>query len=172
VDYMDLFKSLEKAVKDYTSEAFANYDREDVEGLLKNRLEKGKERLAEALERIRALCEPVLPPKGMKEYIKYFCGEDQFSLKELEKNEEKRLTLYKYTTSLIRAYTNIANEMVEAGYLPEEVKRIKRDVEHYNDVRKEIMIVAGDDIDLKAYEPAMRHLIDSYIDAEESRQIS
>lgn len=172
VDYMDLFKSLEKAVKDYTSEAFANYDREDVEGLLKNRLEKGKERLAEALERIRALCEPVLPPKGMKEYIKYFCGEDQFSLKELEKNEEKRLTLYKYTTSLIRAYTNIANEMVEAGYLPEEVQRIKRDVEHYNDVRKEIMIVAGDDIDLKAYEPAMRHLIDSYIDAEESRQIS
>ncbi|MFS8541573.1 MAG: HsdR family type I site-specific deoxyribonuclease, partial [Tissierellales bacterium] len=104
IDYMDLFKSLEKAVADYTSEAFANYDKEDVEGLLKNRLEKGKERLEEALEKIRALCEPVEPPKGTEEYIKYFCGENQFSTKDLKENEEKRLTLYKYTASLIRAY--------------------------------------------------------------------
>ena len=89
IDYMDLFKSLEKAVADYTSEAFANYDREDVEGLLKNRLDKGKERLEEALEKIRALCEPVEPPKSTNEYINYFCGKDQFSLKELKEREEK-----------------------------------------------------------------------------------
>ena len=172
IDYMDLFKSLEKAVADYTSEAFANYDREDVEGLLKNRLEKGKERLEEALEKIRALCEPVEPPKGTNEYIKYFCGEDQFSLKELKEREERRLTLYKYTASLTRAYANIANDMLELGYSIKEIKKIKEEVKHYDNVRREVMIAAGDDIDLKAYEPAMRHLIDSYIGAEESRTIS
>ena len=37
IDYKDLFKSLEKSVKDYTSEAFAEYDK-DVAGLLKDRL--------------------------------------------------------------------------------------------------------------------------------------
>jgi type I restriction enzyme R subunit len=36
-------------------------------------------------------------------------------------------------------------------------------------VRDEIKIASGDYIDLKAYEPAMRHLIDTYINAEESR---
>ncbi len=51
VDYMDLFKSLEKSVTDYTSGAFDGYDEEDVSGLLTNRLEKAKERLDEALEK-------------------------------------------------------------------------------------------------------------------------
>ncbi len=74
VDYMDLFKSLERAIGDYTSEAFSGYDREDIEGLLKNRLEKGKERLDEVLEKIRALCEPVEPPKTTLQYIRYFVG--------------------------------------------------------------------------------------------------
>ena len=48
VDYKDLFKSLEQAMTDYTGEAFENFDAEDVEGLLKNRLEKGRERLEDA----------------------------------------------------------------------------------------------------------------------------
>src|SRR5690606_16179682 len=134
-------------------------------GLLKNRLEKGKERLEEALEKIRALCEPVEPPKGTEKYIKYFCGENQFSTKDLKENEEKRLTLYKYTASLIRAYANIANDMLEVGYTLEEAKKIREEVKYYDNVRKQVMIAAGDDIDLKAYEPAMRHLIDSYIGA-------
>ena len=45
VDYKDLFKSLEQSVQDYTSGAFEGYDKEDVQGLLNNRLEKAKERL-------------------------------------------------------------------------------------------------------------------------------
>ena len=45
VDYKDLFGSLKQAMTDYTGEAFENYDTEEVEGLLKDRLEKGRERL-------------------------------------------------------------------------------------------------------------------------------
>ena len=44
------------------------------------------------------------------------------SEEELKENEEKRLALYKYTTSLIRAYANIANEMEEAGYTRRKFK--------------------------------------------------
>ena len=39
-------------------------------------------------------------------------------------------------------------------------------------MRDEIKLASGDYIDLKAYEPAMRHLIDTYIRAEESEKIS
>jgi type I restriction enzyme R subunit len=39
-------------------------------------------------------------------------------------------------------------------------------------VRTEVKLASGDYIDLKMYEPAMRHLIDTYIQAEESEKIS
>jgi len=172
VDYRDLFKSLEKSIHDYTSEALDGYDREDVEGLLTNRLEKGRERLEEALETIRALCEPVKLPKDTSAYIRYFCAEDTSDSDALKDNEPKRVALYKHTSSLIRAYANLANEMPDAGYSPADIARIKKEVEHYENVRGEVKLASGDYIDLKSYEPAMRHLIDTYISAEESETLS
>ena len=172
IDYKDLFHSLEESVQDYTSGAFDAYDKEDVSGLLENRLQKGHERLEEAREQIKALCEPVAPPKGMDEYIHYFCGGVQAEGEILEENEPKRVALYKYTAGLIRAYANIANEMEGAGYSKEEIKEIKKEVNYYEKVRSTIKLASGDYIDLKAYEPAMRHLIDTYIHAQESRKIS
>ena len=51
IDYKDLFRSLEKSIKDYTGEAFADYDKEDVAGLLKDRIEQDRERLEETQSR-------------------------------------------------------------------------------------------------------------------------
>lgn len=170
IDYMDLFKSLEQAFHDYTSEAFSGYEKKDIEGLLKNRLQKGKEQLDGALEAIKALVESVDPPKGTIEYIRYFCGSNNEISDELK--EQRRVTLYKLTIALIRAYANIADEMHEAGYTDKEIEEIKSDVSHFENVRKEIQLASGDYIDLKQYEPAMRHLIDSYIGAEESRMLA
>jgi len=171
IDYKDLFGSLETAYNDFTSKAFKDYDKADVEGLLSNRLAKGKERLDDALETIKALCEPVVPPKETKEYIAYFCGNPQIN-EDLKDNEPKRIALYKAVISLIRAYANIADEMEEAGYNPAEIVTIKQDLKHFESVRKEIQLASGDWVDLKQYEPAMRHLIDSYIGAEESQKVS
>lgn len=55
IDYKDLFKSLEGTVADYTGEALDGYDKEDVAGLLKNRLDTGRERLEETREAARAV---------------------------------------------------------------------------------------------------------------------
>jgi type I restriction enzyme R subunit len=171
IDYKDLFGSLENAYKDFTSKAFEDYDKSDVEGLLSDRLAKGKERLDDALETIKALCEPVAPPKGTQQYIAYFCGNPQLK-EDLKDSEPKRVALYKAVISLIRAYANIADEMEEAGYKPKEIENIKNDLKHFESVRKEIQLASGDWVDLKQYEPAMRHLIDSYIAAEESEKVS
>jgi type I restriction enzyme, R subunit len=171
IDYKDLFGSLESAYKDFTSKAFEDYDKADVEGLLSDRLAKGKERLDDALETIKALCEPVVPPKGTQQYIAYFCGNPQLK-EELKDSEPKRVALYKAVISLIRAYANIADEIEEAGYKPNEIESIKNDLKHFESVRKEIQLASGDWVDLKQYEPAMRHLIDSYIAAEESEKVS
>jgi type I restriction enzyme R subunit len=45
-------------------------------------------------------------------------------------------------------------------------------VNHYVDVREFVRRASGEEIDLKAYEADMRHLLDTYIEADESRKIS
>lgn len=172
VDYKDLFKSLEKAVADYTSEAFDAYDKEDVKGLIKDRLHEAKEHLEELLESLQELCEPIAPPKGTLERQRYFCGISIEDIDELRRNEPKRVTLYKLTASLLRAYAELAPEVSEAGYSFLQAESIRKQVEDYKKMRDEIKLASGDYIDLKKYEPDMRHLIDTYISAEESRKVS
>lgn len=172
IDYKDLFLSLESAVKDYTSGALDGYDIEDVAGLLTNRLDKAKERLEDAREAIKALCEPVEAPKDTAAYLRYFCAKDTANKDLLKENEPKRVALYKLAVSLIRAFADIANEMEKAGYTPAEIVKIKQEVDHFEKARTEVKMASGDYIDLKMYEPAMRHLLDTYIRAEESAKIS
>ena len=172
IDYMDLFKSLKKAFNDFTSEALGGYAKEDVEGLLKNRFQKGKESLDEALEAVKALVEPVEPPKDTMAHIRYFCGDNTKNGDELKDTEPRRVALYKLTIALLRAYASIADEMKEAGYSEKETAQIKTDIKHFENLRKEILLASNDYIDLKQYEPAMRHMIDSYIGAEESRMLA
>ncbi|MBP6965134.1 MAG: type I restriction endonuclease subunit R [Armatimonadetes bacterium] len=172
IDYKDLFRSLETAFIDYTSEVFDGFDAEDVRGLLSNRLVKAREQLEEAREAVRALCEPVEPPKDTAAHLRYFCARDTTDKEALKGNEPRRIALYKLTASLIRAYANLANELPEAGYTPEEIEQLKQEVDHFERARTEVRLASGDYIDLKAYEPDMRHLIDTYIRAEESEKIS
>ncbi len=172
VDYKDLFRSLEQSIKDYTGEAFAGYDKADVEGLLKDRLQQGRERLEEAREAVKALCEPVEPPRDTVAYLRYFCAAESGNIEQLKDNEPKRVALYKLVAAFLRAYANLANEMRESGYSDSEVQEIKSEVEHYEKVREEVKLASGDYIDMKMYEPAMRHLLDTYIRAEESEKLS
>ena len=171
VDYKDLFKSLEEAMTDYTGEAFDNFDAEDVEGLLKDRLEKGRERLENAREAIKCLCEPVDPPKHINNYIRYFCSDENAASEQIKAKEQKRVHLYKLTAALVRAYSNLANEMEKAFYSADEAKEIKKEVEDYEYVRQQVKLASGDYIDLKMFEPDMRHLLDTYIHAEDSETV-
>jgi type I restriction enzyme R subunit len=172
IDYKDLFRSLEQSIKDYTGEAFAGYDKADVEGLLKDRLQQGREHLEEAREAIKALCEPVDPPRDTAAYLRFFCAAESGNAEQLKDNESKRVALYKLAGAFLRAYANLANEMREAGYSGAEVLEVKGEVDHYEKVREEVKLASGDYIDMKMYEPAMRHLLDTYIRAEESEKLS
>lgn len=171
IDYKDLFKALEKSIHDYTGEAFAAYDAEDVQGLLTDRLTKSKEHLEELRESVNALCEPVAPPKDTINYVHYFCGKSGDG-DELEDNEQKRVALYKTVAALIRAYADLANEMTDARYSEKEAQEIKEEVTYYEQVREEIKLASGDYVDMKVFEPAMRHLLDTYIKADESKKLS
>ncbi len=138
---------------------------------MKDRLAKGRERLDNSLEALALLCEPVEPPKGELQHIHYFCGNSEIPA-ELAQREPLRSALYKATAMLVRAYAGIADELDSAGYSAADIQRIKRDIDRYLKLREIIRHASGESIDLKAYEADMRHLIDTYIEADEPRKIS
>jgi type I restriction enzyme R subunit len=177
VDYKDLFENLVNedgtgAIQVYTSELdYDQFKKEDCEILLKDRLKLGRERLENALEEIHLLCEPVLPPKNDQEYIRYFCGNTEIPA-DLKDTEIRRTALYKAIVSLIRAFANIAAELEEAGFSTKEIEDINKLVDRYVKLREVIRMASGETLDMKTYEADMRHLIDNYIQADDSKVIS
>lgn len=171
VDYKDLFKRVENALAVYATELDHSAGGVDPEVLVQDRLTKGRECLDTAIEALALICEPVEAPRGELEHIHYFCGNTEIPA-DLEERQPQRAALYKATAALVRAYANIADELDGAGYSPAAVRRIKDQVAHYLDVRQIIRNASGETLDLKAYEADMRHLIDTYIEADEPRKIS
>jgi len=123
-------------------------------------------------ESVKALCEPVAAPRDSLAYQRYFCAKNSGDGDELEENEPKRVALYKIVGALLRAYADLANEMPAAGYTEQKAREIKAEVEHFEKVREEVKLASGDYIDMKMYEPAMRHLLDNYIKADESKKLT
>jgi type I restriction enzyme, R subunit len=171
VDYKDLFKKVQGAMAVYTSELDRSAGGTSPEVLLEDRLKKGRERLDRAREAVALLCEPVMPPNGELEHIRYFCGNTEIA-DDLKEREGQRVTLYKAVAAVVRAYANVADDMPQAGYTSGEIADIKKEVERALKLREIIRKAAGETIDLKAYEADMRYLIDTYIQAEDPRTIS
>jgi len=172
VDYKQLFENVTEAIKVYTSEIDEEINLKTESSIvMQSRLTKGRERLDEALESIKTLCEVVELPKAKKDYYHYFCGNSEIET-DLKDREVQRNAFYKATVALIRAYANIADELEQAGYNDMEIKQIKADLDFYLKLREDIKIMSGEILNLKAYETDMRHLIDNYIQAEEVRKIT
>ncbi len=176
VDYKDLFKKLVNdkgtgALQVYSSALDHSAGGCAPDVLLQDRLAKGRERLDDALEAAALICEPVQPPRGELEHIHYFCGNVELPA-ELAEHEPRRVALYTATVSLLRTYAAIADDLEAAGYSAGDIARIKTDVQRFLDLREVIRKASGETIDLKAYEADMRHLIDTYIEADEPRPIS
>lgn len=171
VDYKDLFKKMEKAISVYTSEIDHSAGGADPEVLVQDRLTKGREKLEEAREALDYLCEPVPSPKSELDYIHYFCGNVEIE-SDLQEREPIRVALYKAVVALVRAYTNIADDMEAAGFSNTQTEQFKNEIKKYLDLREVIRRASGETLDLKIYEADMRHLIDTYIEADTSRKIS
>jgi type I restriction enzyme R subunit len=172
VDFMDLLDEVNGAISVYTEEL----DDDDGEEkgcdiLMKDRLKIAKKRLDDALEKIALICEGVKPPVDTQQYIEYFCGNTEIK-SDLEERAAKRTKLYQAVVKLVRAYGNIAGEMIEAGYTEKEAEDIEKEVEEYLRVREIVKIASGEKLDLKTYEADMQSLIDKYISAKDAVTVS
>ena len=169
VDYMDLFRNVQLAMTEYTSGALDGYDKEDVEGLIKNRYEEAKAELDSSLKSLEELVENVPQPQEDTDYIEYFCGEDS------EKSEKiaRRDTLYSLTAALTRSFANCCDKLVQDyGYTETEVNHLRGEISGYNKIKEMIKLASCDYIDMKPYEADMRYILDTYIRAEDTKIVS
>jgi type I restriction enzyme R subunit len=171
VDYKQLFGDLADALNKYTSGAFEGYAAEDIEGLIKDRLDEAKKYLDATLEELDDLCGGVPAPRSEIDYIHYFCGENGVGGIDDESCSRSREKLYKLVNRLVRAYAEIKGDMANAGYTASEQADIDKKVTFYIALKETIGNSSGDFIDLKSYEADMRRLIDTYIKADDSRKI-
>ena len=166
VDYKALFQHVQNSISVYTSDEL---DTEtcgnDANVTVKDWLVEGKKKLDTAREALRYLCEPVPPPKQVEQYLLYFCGSSS-NPKALNDTEPLRINYYKATTTLLRAYSDLFQHLEEAGYGLDERARIKDEVDFHTNTRNEIKTHSGEELDIKPFEGDMRHLINTYIQAE------
>ena len=155
----------------YTSGAFEAYEDEDVEGLLKDRKAEAQKRFEKLLDELDELCEGVPYPKEEPDYQRYFCGENGVDIDNDEAYARMRERLYRLVNSLIRAYAEVKPMMTELEYTSSQQEQYDKTVNFYVALKATIGRASGDFIDLKAYEPGMRYLIDNYIVAEDSKII-
>jgi len=67
---------------------------------------------------------------------------------------------------LVRAYAELAGNLTEAGYSNAEVGALQKEVEFYSDTRAAIKKHSGEELDIKPFEADMRHLLNTYIQAD------
>ena len=164
VDYMDLFKNIESAIKDYTSEAFNLYDKKDVEGVLKSCADEAKAEMSGSLVALKDLLSGVENPQRDSSYIEFFNG--------CEKVQERE-NLYKLTASITRAFSNCCNRLTtDYDYTPAQVQELREKIWEYNRLKDMIKIASCDYIDMRAYEADMRYILDTYIHAADSKIVN
>ena len=172
VDFKELFGEVQEALAVYNSDEL---DTDPGSGgdnnvHLKDWLNEGRKRLDEARESLRYLCEPVRPPREVEQYLHYFCG-DAANPNALHVTEAVRISFYRAVAVYARAFAAIAQDLREAGYSDAEAAAIYKEVDFYSEVRSAIKKHSGEELDIKPYEADMRHLLNTYVQADPAKDL-
>ncbi len=167
VDFKELFGDVQEAISVYTSDEL---DIDEGGGgdnnvQLKNWLVEGKKQLDAAREALHYLCEPVPLPREVEQFLHYFCG-DAANANALNETEPLRISFHKTVAIFVRSFADLAQNLTEAGYSDAEAAALQKEVEFYGDTRAAIKKHSGEELDIKPFEADMRHLLNTYIQAD------
>ncbi len=167
VDFKKLFGDVQQAIAVYSSDELdidqGNGGDNNVR--LKNWLEEGRKQLDSARQALVYLCEPVALPREVEQFLHYFCG-DAANANALHETEALRISFYKAVALFARAFADLAQDLTEAGYSDAEAATLQKEVEFYAEIRAAIKKHSGEELDIKPFEADMRHLINTYIQAD------
>jgi type I restriction enzyme R subunit len=172
VDFKELFSDVQEAIAVYSSDELdideGNGGSNNVE--LKDWLKEGKKQFDAAREALRYLCDPVALPREVEQFLLYFCG-DAANPQALTETEPLRVSFYKAVATFVRAYGDLAQDLAEAGYSDAEAAALQKEVEFYGEIRSAIKKHSGEELDIKPYEADMRHLLNTYVQADPAQDL-
>jgi len=172
VDFKELFGKVQETIAVYSSDELdldkGNGGENNIE--VKDWRVEGKKQLDAAREALHYLCEPVPQPREMEQYLQYFCG-DANNPNALAETEQLRISFYKTVATFMRAYADLAVNLAEAGYSPAEEATLQNDAQWYTEVRSAIKKHSGEELDIKPYEADMRHLLNTYVQADPAKEL-
>ncbi|WP_373190482.1 type I restriction endonuclease subunit R [Halomonas sp.] len=172
VDFKQLFGDVQQAIAVYSSDELDLDDGGAAENNveLKDWRKEGRRKLDTAREALKYLCEPVPPPRDIEHYLHYFCG-DAGAPEALDDTEVLRIAFYKAVASFVRAYSAIAQELEAVGYSAGEIAALQDEVTFFSEVCAAIKCHSGEELDIKPFEADMRHLINTYIQADSASNL-
>src|SRR5207302_2383817 len=99
-----------------------------------------------------------------------FCG-DAADPGALVAVEPLRIAFYKATAAFVRAYGAVASNLADIGYDAARIAALKAEVEYYTELRSAIKKHSGEELDIKPYEADMRHLLNTYVQADPAQDL-
>jgi type I restriction enzyme, R subunit len=163
VDYKELFSKVQDAIAVYTSDELDTETcGDDSNVIVKDWREEGKARLDAAREALIYLCAPVKQPQQLEHHIRHFCG-DAANPSALNDTEPLRISFYKAVAAYVRAYSELAAHLEEAGYSAAQITTLEQETKFYTGIRASIKNHSGEELDIKPFEADMRHLINCYV---------
>ncbi|MCP5458289.1 MAG: type I restriction endonuclease subunit R [Gammaproteobacteria bacterium] len=172
VDFKELFADVQQAIAVYSSDELDIDDGGEAENNvhLKDWLREGRKQLEDARQALHYLCEPAPLPREVEQFLRYFCG-DAAQADALNETEALRVAYYQAVALLTRRYANLAQHLNEAGYTEAEATTLTQEVAWHVETRAAIKQHAGEELDIKPYEADMRHLINTYIQADPAEDL-
>jgi type I restriction enzyme, R subunit len=172
VDFKKMFGDVQEAIAVYSSDELdidqGSGGENNVQ--LSNWIDDAKKKLETARQAISYLCDPVPLPREVEQYLYYFCG-DAAKPSALLDTEALRISYYKAVALLARSFGEIVQDLTAAGYSDVEALKIRQEVEFYTEIRAAIKNHSGEELDIKPFEADMRHLINTYIQADDARDV-
>src|SRR5690606_15362102 len=119
------------------------------------------------------LLDPVEQPKGDEQVLAWFSSPGGWETDpQAEEKARRRQALYTLAGAYARAFASVAEDPAASGINDLQLAQYRGEVERAISLRDAVRLHSGDAVDMKQFEPAMRHLIDTYIKADESEVIS
>jgi type I restriction enzyme, R subunit len=119
---------------------------------------------------LRYLCEPVPLQREVEQFLHYFCG-DAANPNALNETEALRVSFYKAVAVFVRSFAAITQDLTEAGYSDADAATLQKEVEFYGEIRSAIKKYSGEELDTKPYEADMRHLLNTYVQADPAAEL-
>jgi type I restriction enzyme R subunit len=160
VDYRGLLEKLDEAMQMYSGSGLENFDPKDIKGAIHDVISVVGS-LRQHYSDLLQIFAPIKNKQDNEEYEVWL------------EDEERREGFYSVLSNFGRNLgIALESEKIYNALPPEELKRYKKDLKFFQELRKSVKLRYSDTIDHKEYEVKMQKLMDNYISAEEIIRIT